>query len=98
MGGLKKSLWLAGAPNPEGRGSIPNITPDPEGLTWSADEIVDVFKTGFTPDFDTLGGNMAAVQAELSHLPDDDLRAIAAYLKAVPPLPDAVPAAPDATN
>ena len=33
---------------------------------------------------------MAAVQAELSHLPEEDLQAIAAYLKAVPPLPDAV--------
>ena len=33
---------------------------------------------------------MRAVQQELSHLPDEDLQAIAAYLKAVPPLPDAV--------
>jgi mono/diheme cytochrome c family protein len=91
MGGLKKALWLAGAPNPEGRGTIPNITPGEGGLTWSADEIVDTFTTGFTPDFDTLGGRMGAVQQNLSHLPEEDLRAIAAYLKAVPPLPDAVP-------
>ena len=34
---------------------------------------------------------MGEVQENLAHLPDDDLRAIAAYLKAVPPLPDAVP-------
>jgi mono/diheme cytochrome c family protein len=91
MGGLRKSLWLAGAPNPEGRGIIPNITPGEDGLTWSEEEIVDTFKTGFTPDFDTLGGRMGAVQENLSHLPDSDLQAIAAYLKAVPPLPDAVP-------
>jgi mono/diheme cytochrome c family protein len=91
MGGLKTALWLAGAPNPEGRGTIPNITPSPEGLAWSEDEIVDTFKTGFTPDFDTLGGRMGAVQENLAHLSDDDLRAIAAYLKAVPPLLDAVP-------
>ena len=90
MGGLKKSLWLAGAPNPEGRGIIPNITPSEDGLAWSEQEIVDTFKTGFTPDFDTLGGRMGAVQENLSHLPDTDLQAIAAYLKAVPPLPDAV--------
>ena len=93
MGGLKKSLWLAGAPNPEGKGTIPNITPSEDGLTWSEQEIVDTFKTGFTPDFDTLGGRMGAVQENLSHLPDADLQAIAAYLKAVPPLPDAVPKA-----
>ena len=94
MGGLKTSLWLAGAANPEGRGRIPNITP--EGLSWSASEIADSLKSGFTPDFDTFGGSMADVQEELSHLPDEDLQAIAAYLKAVPPLPDAVERAPAA--
>jgi len=88
LGGMQTDKWLAGAPNPEGRGTIPNITP--KGLSWSEDEIVDTFKTGFTPNFDTLGGSMTSVQASLSHLADDDLRAIAAYLKAVPPLPDAV--------
>lgn len=90
MGGLKTAQWLAGAPNPEGRGIIPNITPDPEGLSWSAEEIAETLKSGFTPDFDTLGGRMAAVQDNLSHLPESDLLAIGAYLKAVPPLPDAV--------
>jgi mono/diheme cytochrome c family protein len=97
MGGLKPELWLAGAPNPEGRGTIPNITPHEEGIAgWSESELADLFKTGFTPDFDTLGGSMAAVQQELSHLPDEDLQAIVAYLKAVPPLPDAVQRAPPA--
>jgi mono/diheme cytochrome c family protein len=91
MGGLDTSLWLAGAKNPEGRGTIPNITPGPGGLTWSEEDIVDTFKTGFTPDFDTFGSSMGDVQENLAHLPDEDLRAIAAYLKAVPPLPDAVP-------
>ncbi len=89
-GGLKTDAWLAGAPNPVGRGTIPNITPHEEGLQWSASEIADTLKSGFTPDFDTLGGPMAAVQADLANLPIEDLQAIAAYLKAVPPLPDAV--------
>jgi mono/diheme cytochrome c family protein len=88
LGGLELALWLAGAPNPDGRGTIPNITP--EGLSWSEDEIVDVFTSGFTPEFDTLGGSMASVQEHLARLPEEDLRAIAAYLKAVPPLPNAV--------
>ncbi len=91
MGGLKTDLWLAGAPNPEGRGNIPNITPHEEGVGgWSESDLVYAFQSGFKPDFDTLGGRMAAVQEELSHLPEADLQAIAAYLKAVPPLPDAV--------
>jgi mono/diheme cytochrome c family protein len=96
MGGLKRAQWLAGAPNPDGKGSIPNITPHDEGLKWSEKEIVDTFATGFTPEFDTLGGNMSLVQWSLSHLPAEDLQAIAAYLKAVPPLPDAVPPEPEA--
>ena len=90
LGGLRTELWLAGAANPEGRGTIPNITPHDEGLQWSEEEIAETLKTGVTPDFDELGGAMRAVQADLSHLPDSDLQAIAAYLKAVPPLPDAV--------
>jgi mono/diheme cytochrome c family protein len=90
FGGLRTNQWLAGAANPEGRGTIPNITPHEEGLSWSQAEIADTLKSGFTPDFDTLGGRMAAVQEELSHLPDEDLQAIGAYLKAVPALPDAV--------
>ncbi len=44
LGGLKLNLWLAGAPNPEGRGTIPNITP--EGLSWSQDDIVDALSDG----------------------------------------------------
>jgi mono/diheme cytochrome c family protein len=103
MGGLKLDLWLAGAPNPELRGErrgvIPNITPHEEGIgSWSESEIVDVLKTGFKPDFDTLGGRMAAVQENLAHLPDEDLQAIAAYLKAIPPLPDAVPRESSSTD
>jgi mono/diheme cytochrome c family protein len=95
MGGLKTALWLAGAPNPEGKGTIPNITPGPGGLDWSEADIVDALKTGFKPDFDTFGGRMVSVQENLAHLPDADLQAIAAYLKAVPPLADAAPKAPD---
>jgi mono/diheme cytochrome c family protein len=99
MGGLKLSLWLAGAPNPEGKGTIPNITPGPGGLEWSEAEIVDVLKTGFKPDFvDTLGGSMGEVQQNLAHLGDADMQAIAAYLKAVPPLPDAMPKSEEATQ
>jgi mono/diheme cytochrome c family protein len=90
MGGLRTDEWLAGAPNPEGRGVIPNITPHTDGLAWSAREIADTFATGFTPDFDTLGGRMGEVQANIARLPAEDIEAIAAYLKAVPGHPDAV--------
>ena len=85
LGGRDLSRWLAGGPNPEGQGTIPNITP--AHLTWTASEIAEYLNSGFTPDYDSAGGSMAAVVTNLSHLPDTDRRAIAAYLARVPPLP-----------
>lgn len=82
LGGLDKTRWLGGAPSPDGKGSIPNITPG--ALDWSEADIAAYLKTGFTPDFDSAGGEMAEVVQNMSHLSDADVAAIAAYLKAVP--------------
>jgi len=82
FGGLDRAGWLGGAPDPEGKGRIPNITPGK--LAWSAAEIADYLKTGFTPDYDSVGGTMVEVQANMAELSDSDRAAIAAYLKAVP--------------
>lgn len=82
--GLDSTRWLAGAPNPSGRGTIPNITPG--ALDWTVDDIVAYLTTGFTPDFDVVGGSMTSVVQNLALLPEADVRAIAAYLKAVPPV------------
>lgn len=90
MGGLDRNRWLAGAPNPAGTGRIPNITPGARDVgNWSAAEMVFYFETGFTPDFDTAGGEMVEVIANLSTLPAADREAIAAYLKSIPALNDA---------
>lgn len=82
LGGLDRSRWLAGAPNPSGRGNIPNITP--AKLLWSERDIAEYLKSGFTPEFDTAGGHMAEVVENTSKLSDADRAAIAAYLKQVP--------------
>lgn len=85
LGGFETNLWLAGAPNPESEGRIPNITPGSRSISgWSESDIVGYLQTGFTPDFDTVGGSMVEVQQNLAKLPAADLEAIAAYLKAVP--------------
>ena len=85
LGGLQTARWLAGGPNPEGEGRIPNITPGSQSVgSWSEADLVGYFQTGFTPDYDSVGGSMVEVQQNLSHLPEEDLQAIAAYLKAVP--------------
>ena len=83
LGGLQRSRWLAGAPNPVGDGRVPNITP--AGLDWSHGDLVAFFTSGFTPEFDTAGGPMGEVVRSLSKLPEEDRAALAAYVKAVPP-------------
>ncbi|PTW61626.1 mono/diheme cytochrome c family protein [Breoghania corrubedonensis] len=88
IGGLRMDRWLAGGPAPEGDGFVPNLTPDPSGLgAWSKADIAYALETGFTPDYDTLGGSMTSVQENMAHLPGEDRAAIAAYLKSIPPLP-----------
>ena len=82
IGGLDTASWLAGATNPDGKGRTPNITP--AKLAWSEDEIVEYLTSGFTPEFDSVGGHMAHVVDNMSKLSEDDRRAVAAYLKKVP--------------
>jgi len=89
FGGMRKERWLAGAPNPEGRGRVPNITPGGEEIAeWSAGDIAYYLESGFTPEYDTVGGSMVAVQENTARLPKADRDAIAAYLKAIPAAQD----------
>lgn len=82
LGGLDTSRWMAGAPNQGGPGRIPNVTPG--ALDWSEADIAAYLQSGFTPDFDSAGGHMVAVVENFAQLPEDDARAVAAYLKAIP--------------
>jgi mono/diheme cytochrome c family protein len=69
----------------------PNLTPDPEtGIgAWSEAEIVTAIRTGERPD----GRVLAPIMPWMSFagLSDDDAAAIAAYLKSLPPVKNAVP-------
>ncbi|MDK1488899.1 cytochrome c [Sinorhizobium sp. 7-81] len=87
LGGFVPDRWLAGAPNPEGEGRIPDITPGSRSVgSWSASDIASYLETGFTPEFDSVGGSMVEVQQNLAKLSPSDREAIAAYLKAIPAL------------
>ncbi|MCB1469557.1 MAG: c-type cytochrome [Rhizobiaceae bacterium] len=89
LGGVDKSRWLAGAVAAEGEGKVPNITSGEGGLgDWSQSDIAYMLESGFTPDFDSVGGSMAAVQRNIAKITAEDREAIAAYLKAVPPHPN----------
>jgi len=91
FGGLRTEVWLAGAPNPDGEGKVPNITAHEDGLkSWSKSDIAYYLQSGFMPDFDTVGGSMVEVQENISHLPAEDHEAIAEYLKSIPIHPDTV--------
>jgi mono/diheme cytochrome c family protein len=70
-----------------------NLTPDPEtGLgRWSEEEIVQAFTRGVARDGRRLDP-MAMPWPWFSRLTPDDARAIAVYLKALPPVVNAVPA------
>lgn len=84
LGGLQRDKWLSGAATPDGKGKTPNITS--AKLTWSEAEIVEYLTSGFTPEFDSVGGHMAHVVDNMARLPESDRKAVAAYLKLVPPV------------
>ena len=93
LGGMDQSRKLAGAPNPEGKGTSPNLTPHETGLgKWSEKDIAYALETGLMPSGDALGGPMGKVQENMAKLTAQDREAIAAYLKSLPPIASEKPA------
>jgi mono/diheme cytochrome c family protein len=85
-GAIIEDRRFAGGPDPEGRGTVPNITPHPSGIGgWTADDLTNLLKTGETPNFDTVGGPMGSVVGNTAHLSDADRQAMAEYLLSLPP-------------
>ena len=88
LGAIIPERRFAGAPDPAGKGWVPNITPHEDGLAaWSVGDIAYLLETGFTPDYDSVGSSMADVVANTGKLPAEDRAAMAAYLKSLPPRP-----------
>ena len=87
LGGLKKAKHLSGAKVLLNEGSAMNITPHETGIkSWTELDIVNYLETGFTPDFDSAGGQMVSVISNLAKLPKGDLEKIAQYLKSIKPI------------
>lgn len=87
-GAIIPALRFAGGPDVEGKGFVPNITQAADGLQkWSVGDIAELLKSGFTPDYDSVGGTMAPVIKNTSRLSDADRQAMAVYLKSLPALP-----------
>jgi len=89
LGAMRRGLWLAGnADGPDGQ-VVPNITPDPAtGIGgWQKSDLIELLKTGATPEQTTVKGAMREAIADgLKDLSDDDRAAIADYLLAQPPI------------
>jgi mono/diheme cytochrome c family protein len=90
LGGIIAGERFAGGPNPEGEGWVPNITQKRLG-DWSAKGVAYFLKTGELPDGDSVGGAMTRVIKNTSQLPDDDLAAMADYVKSLPPVDGPTP-------
>jgi mono/diheme cytochrome c family protein len=84
-GAIIDTMRFSGGMDAEGKGWVPNITTDASGIgSWSREEIAELLKTGFTPDYDSVGGSMTEVVKNTSQLSDDDRLAMATYLKSLP--------------
>lgn len=89
LGGVEADRAMAGTYNASEKALIPNITPDPEtGIgKWSEADIVTALKMGMLPDGDFVGSLMTPVVNEgTSKLSDADIKAMAVYLRSLPPI------------
>jgi len=87
LGGQKRVRFLAGGKQPDGKG-LPNLTPT--GLKkWSDGELKEFLLTGVTPDLDAANETMdEVIRNTTSQLTPEDLAALIAYLRSLPPLPE----------
>ncbi len=89
LGGPDADRAYAGSPAPKAKDSVPNITQHKDGIgDWSIRQITTALKLGLLPNFESFGGTMIPVQENMAELPEEDLQAIAAYLKSLPPKPN----------
>jgi len=83
LGGAKKDRFLAGA-----KDIAPNLTPT-RLKKWGDGELRNFLTTGLTPDGDVAAEEMGEVITNTtSQLTPQDLDALVAYLRSLPPLPE----------
>lgn len=89
LGGTQRDRRLAGtASGPEGK-SVPNLTPA-KLKKWDDRDLREFLQSGLTPDGDVAAEAMGeVVRNTTSQLTPEDLAAMIAYLRSLPPLADA---------
>jgi len=87
LGGPKRDRFLAGGKGPDGK-ATPNLTPT-RLKKLSDEEVKEFLTTGVRPDGDLVGEIMGeVVRNTTSQLTPEDLAALIAYLRSLPPLPE----------
>jgi mono/diheme cytochrome c family protein len=85
LGAMNRGRYLGGAKLAEG-GSAPNLTPA-RLKKWSDAELGDFLTSGLSPDGDVVGKTMGEViRNTTGQLTKEDLAAVVAYLRSVPPV------------
>jgi mono/diheme cytochrome c family protein len=86
FGGIIGARRFAGGIDAEGKDWVPNITPHADGIgNWSEKDIDYLLESGFTPDGALVSSTMADVVQNTAKLSAADRKAMAAYLKSLPP-------------
>ena len=71
---------------PDGK-AVPGLRPTDDIGDWSVDDVLFALQLGLAPDGDVISGAMAdVIEHATSKLTEEDVRAIAVYLKSLPPL------------
>jgi len=103
LGATDGTLDLSGGLIPMQNWYAPSLASTREaGVSdWTTQQITDLLKTGVSSRGTVIGPMAEVVQNSTQHLSDDDLRAMATYLRALPPSPSTTapargtPPAPD---
>ena len=79
---------LAGGvyPDPSVTALVPNLTPGGELSAWTEEQFITTIRTGVTPSGHEINKELMPLE-EINKLTDDELKAIFAYLKTLPALP-----------
>ena len=93
LGAVDASMYMAGTATGPGGKVVPNITPHETGVAdWDVYDLANVLESGMLPNFDNVQGAMAEAVDGVGGGPgykdasDADRKAIAGYLKTVPPI------------
>ena len=94
FGGVPNNTRLAGGRIPMQNWYAPDLSSAVNGGLegWSAQDVVDLLKTGQSVRGTAFGPMAAVVSGSTQHLTDADLHAVATYLQSLPPRPAPTPA------